>query len=100
MAQAEAADTFLATAAYGDDGPWYIPLRHSFEEGGYEPTASFVARDTEADYRQALSEIRQLAESEPDRGTPEGDRLDALALIVEAYGPDRWGRSLEDAENR
>jgi len=45
---------FLATAAYGDGGPWYIPLTRSFAEGGYEPTAAFVSRDTEAAYRKAI----------------------------------------------
>jgi hypothetical protein len=47
----------LATAAYGDDGPWYIPLRKSYEEGGYEPTVSFVSPRTEAIYRSALEKL-------------------------------------------
>src|SRR6185312_8362008 len=29
-AQRERPDTLLATAAYGDGGPWYIPLERSF----------------------------------------------------------------------
>lgn len=44
----------LATAAYGDDGPWYICLRRSFYEGGYEPTASFASRESEEPYREAI----------------------------------------------
>jgi antitoxin component HigA of HigAB toxin-antitoxin module len=55
---------------------------------------------SEADYRQELSEMRQLAEFEPDRGTADSDRMDALALVVEAHDPDRRERDLEDAENR
>jgi antitoxin component HigA of HigAB toxin-antitoxin module len=55
---------------------------------------------SEADYRQALAEMRQLAEFEPDRGTANADRMDALALVVEAYHPDRRERDLEDAEDR
>jgi HTH-type transcriptional regulator/antitoxin HigA len=38
---------------------------------------------TEADYEAALSEIEQLFEAKP--GTPEGDRLEVLTTLVEAY---------------
>jgi len=38
---------------------------------------------TEADYQATLNEIDRLIESQP--GTPEGDRLDVLATLVEAY---------------
>ena len=38
---------------------------------------------TEADYEAALAEIEELFESEP--GTPEGDRLEVLTTLVEAY---------------
>jgi len=38
---------------------------------------------TEADYEQALSEIESLFEAQPD--TPEGDRLEVLTTLVEAY---------------
>jgi HTH-type transcriptional regulator / antitoxin HigA len=37
----------------------------------------------EADYEQALAEIERLFGSSPD--TPEGDRLEALTTLVEAY---------------
>ena len=48
------ADRWLATAAYGDDGPWYIPLERSYAEGGYEPSVSFVSRTSEPAYREAI----------------------------------------------
>ena len=48
---------FVATAAYGDGGPWYIPLQKSFAEGGYEPSAAFVAEDTETMYRKTIDEL-------------------------------------------
>jgi len=35
-AQSLAPDRFVATAAYGDGGPWYIPTRQAFPQGGYE----------------------------------------------------------------
>ena len=38
---------------------------------------------TEADYEQALAEIETLFEGQPD--TPEGDRLEVLTTLVEAY---------------
>jgi len=38
---------------------------------------------TERDYRQALDEIETLMTA--DRDTPEGDRLDALVTLVEAW---------------
>ncbi len=50
-------ELFLATAAYGDGGPWYLPLKRSFAEGGYEPSVAFVSPDSEALYRQAIAEL-------------------------------------------
>jgi len=38
---------------------------------------------TEDDYRAALAAIDRLIDAEPD--TPEGDRLDVLATLVEAW---------------
>lgn len=38
---------------------------------------------TEADYRVALREIEELMNAQPD--TPEGDRLDVLTTLVEAF---------------
>jgi hypothetical protein len=47
----------LATAAYGDGGPWYIPLKRSFAEGGYEPSVALVSEDTEPMYRRAIGAL-------------------------------------------
>jgi len=38
---------------------------------------------TKADYEAALKEIERLFEAEP--GTPQGDRLEVLTTLVEAY---------------
>jgi hypothetical protein len=35
-AQALTPSRFVATAAYGDGGPWYIPLKSDYPKGGYE----------------------------------------------------------------
>lgn len=40
---------------------------------------------TEADYKATHKEISALMEADPDWGTPEGDRLDILATLVQAY---------------
>ena len=40
---------------------------------------------TERDYKAALNEVSTLMELDPDQGTTEGDRLDILATLVQAY---------------
>jgi HTH-type transcriptional regulator/antitoxin HigA len=40
---------------------------------------------TKADHRAVLKEISQLMESDPEIGTSEGDRLDVLVTLVQAY---------------
>lgn len=37
------------------------------------------------DYRASLAEIAQLMKSDPALGTPEGDRLDVMVTLIEAY---------------
>jgi HTH-type transcriptional regulator/antitoxin HigA len=55
---------------------------------------------SEADYVNALIEIRRLAEAEPDRGSPEGDRIEALAVLIEAHEADGQPYDFEDAQYR
>ena len=43
---------------------------------------------TEEDYQAALEEIERLMDAQPD--TPEGDRLDVLATLVEAWEEKRF----------
>jgi HTH-type transcriptional regulator/antitoxin HigA len=45
---------------------------------------------SEADYDAALEEIERYFEHEPKPGTPEADRFDLLALIIEDYERKRW----------
>ena len=40
---------------------------------------------TDADCKAALKEISALMDADPDPGTPEGDRLDIVATLVQAY---------------
>jgi len=44
----------------------------------------------ETEYDEALEEIARYFESEPKPGTPEADRFDLLALIIEDYERKRW----------
>lgn len=43
---------------------------------------------TESDYQSALAEIERLFDTEP--GTAEGDRLEILTTLVEAYEEQRY----------
>jgi len=45
---------------------------------------------SEADYDAALEEIERYFESEPKPGTPEADRFDLLALVIEDYEKKHW----------
>lgn len=40
-AQKSHPNQFLATAAYGDGGPWYIPIKDEYPAGGYEVSVAF-----------------------------------------------------------
>jgi HTH-type transcriptional regulator / antitoxin HigA len=40
---------------------------------------------TEEDYKAALAAVSALVDADPAAGTPEGDRLEILSLLVERY---------------
>lgn len=46
-AQAAAPDRFVACAAYGDDGPWYIPTREAYPQGGYEVSMAWCGPEVD-----------------------------------------------------
>jgi HTH-type transcriptional regulator/antitoxin HigA len=52
---------------------------------------------TEADYRWALAEIELYFDNEPARGTPEADRFEVLADLIEAYEARHWAIEHADA---
>jgi hypothetical protein len=58
-AKAERPGRFVAMAAYGDYGPWYIGTERAYIEGGYEtePRSSNVAPEVE---NVLLGAIRKL----------------------------------------
>lgn len=45
---------------------------------------------TEADYKAMLAEVSRLIDLDPPRGTPEGDRLEVLSLLVEAWEDEHY----------
>jgi antitoxin component HigA of HigAB toxin-antitoxin module len=55
---------------------------------------------TVADYLQVLIEVSYLMTSEPDRGTPDGDRLEALTCLAEAFEAQRYSLGRADIEVR
>jgi HTH-type transcriptional regulator/antitoxin HigA len=44
----------------------------------------------EREYESAVDEIERYFENEPKRGTPEADRFDLLALVIEDYEKRHW----------
>ncbi|HSV60365.1 MAG TPA: transcriptional regulator [Variovorax sp.] len=51
---------------------------------------------TVKDYKAALKQISALMPSDPALGTPEGDRLDVLATLVQAYEARHYPIDLPD----
>jgi hypothetical protein len=50
-------DLFIAVAAYGDDGPHYIPTASAFPQGGYEVGAARVTPDAEGILMGAMRKL-------------------------------------------
>ena len=51
---------------------------------------------TKADYCAALKEVSALVDLDPKRGTPEGDRLEVLGTLVQAYEAQHYRIDLPD----
>lgn len=51
---------------------------------------------TEADYKASLKEASRLMEHDPDIGTPDGDRLDVLTTLIQAYEARHYPIDLPD----
>jgi hypothetical protein len=50
-------ESFVAVAAYGDGGPWYIPPAAAYPQGGYEPSVAFVDPEAEALLRDEIKRL-------------------------------------------
>jgi HTH-type transcriptional regulator/antitoxin HigA len=51
---------------------------------------------THDNYQAALKEISNLMETDPELGTAEGDRLDVLSILVQAYEQRHFPMDLPD----
>jgi HTH-type transcriptional regulator / antitoxin HigA len=45
---------------------------------------------TKADYKAALAIVSKLVDKDPAPGTPEGDQLDVLGTLIEAFEAERY----------
>jgi hypothetical protein len=57
--QAAAPGRFVATAAYGEGGTWYIPTREAYPQGGYEVSVANVADSTDDLLTRRVRELLQ-----------------------------------------
>ncbi|QGZ61963.1 helix-turn-helix domain-containing protein [Paraburkholderia acidisoli] len=51
---------------------------------------------TEADYRHALATVATLVDIDPAQGTPEGDELEILSILVERYETEHFSMAAPD----
>lgn len=51
---------------------------------------------TESDYKAALKVVSRLVELDPDIDTPEGDQLDVLTILIQAYEAKNFPIDLPD----
>ena len=56
-AQEFAADRFVATAAYGDGGPWYVPTKEAYPNGGYEVSVAFCEPAIDDEITMGIREL-------------------------------------------
>lgn len=48
---------FVATAAYGDGGPWYIPVKEEYPAGGYEVSVAFCDDDIDSQLTKGIKAL-------------------------------------------
>lgn len=48
---------FVATAAYGDGGPWYIPVKEEYSKGGYEVSVANCAEAVDAILTRGMRDV-------------------------------------------
>ncbi|MDD4108392.1 MAG: hypothetical protein PHH93_06720 [Prolixibacteraceae bacterium] len=55
-------DLFVAMAAYGDYGPFYIGTKEAYSQGGYEINSSPVTSEVESELMRGMKELLQIKE--------------------------------------
>jgi hypothetical protein len=56
-AQSFAPSRFMATAAYGDGGPWYIPIKEEYPNGGYEVSVANAADSVDGMITEGMQKL-------------------------------------------
>ena len=56
-AQKIAPSRFIATAAYGDGGPWYLPVKEEYPNGGYEVSVANCSDEVDAILTRGIREL-------------------------------------------
>lgn len=56
-AQATASDRFVACAAYGDGGPWYIPTANAYPQGGYAVSVAWCSPEVDEILSGAIASL-------------------------------------------
>jgi len=57
FAQQQRPGGFVCTASYGDGVTGYIPLEHSFIEGGYEPSQAYATPESEKVMKDTIAKL-------------------------------------------
>ncbi|MBX3420647.1 MAG: hypothetical protein KF752_03730 [Pirellulaceae bacterium] len=63
-AQVAAPERFVACAAYGDGGPWYIPTREAYPQGGYEVSVAWCDPEIDSTLSHGMAQL--LAQTSSD----------------------------------
>lgn len=56
-AQSDAADRFVACAAYGDGGPWYLPTKEAYPQGGYAVSVAWCRPEVDDLLSQGIGSL-------------------------------------------
>lgn len=86
LSQALRPDLFVAMAAYGDCGPWYIGTEIAYEQGGYEtsPSSSLVAPQVEKVLVDAIKKLLDKTQTSTDGLGVEAARRESKAAKLDS----------------
>lgn len=59
-AQQLGAARFVATAAYGDGGPWYVPVKEEYPKGGYEVSVAYCAPSVDDALTRGIRDLLRI----------------------------------------
>jgi hypothetical protein len=91
-AQAMRPSRFVATAAYGDGGPWYIPVKEEYAHGGYEVSVAFCAPEIDDILTQGIASLLEedgTTDTRLPKNRRESDRFDSRGSVRNGCTPPR-----------